>query len=55
MAITGTGVGARIVRFFFMHLRTLVAVIVYFSLCERSGYSAAGVRSALLTALVVIS
>ena len=36
-----------------MHLGSLVAVVVYFHLCGASGYSTEGVRSALLTALVV--
>ncbi len=42
-------------RFFFMHLGTLVSVLVYFDLCGRAGYSADGVRHALLVALVVAS
>jgi putative sterol carrier protein len=45
----------RITRFFFMHLGSLVAVIVYFHLCQTSGYTPEGVRAALLTALVVKS
>lgn len=53
MAVTGSGAGARIARFFFMHLGTLVAVVVYFNLAEGSGWSADGVRSALLVGLVV--
>lgn len=42
-------------RFFFMHLGSLVAVVVYFYLYGASGYSAEGLRSALLAALVVKS
>jgi hypothetical protein len=42
-------------RFFFMHLGTVVGVIVYFVLCERAGYSADGVRFALPAALAVHS
>jgi putative sterol carrier protein len=38
-----------------MHLGSLVAVVVYFHLCGASGYSVEGVRSALLTALIVKS
>ncbi|MGH7818719.1 MAG: SCP2 sterol-binding domain-containing protein [Candidatus Binatia bacterium] len=38
-----------------MHLGSLVAVIVYFLLYGASGYSAEGLRSALLTALLVKS
>src|SRR5205085_1010356 len=45
----------RAASFFFMHLGSLVAVVVYFHLCGASGYSVEGVRSALLTALVVKS
>ena len=45
----------RAVRFFFMHLGSLVAVIVYFHLCAASDYRADGVRAALLTALIVKS
>ena len=55
MPVTEPRASSRAVRFFFMHLGTLVAVIVYFYLCGASGYSAEGVRSALLTALVVKS
>ncbi len=47
--------GARAARFFFMHLGGLVAVIVYFRVYAASGYSAEGLRSALLTALIVNS
>src|SRR5262245_8588177 len=53
MAITGTGPFARLARFFFMHLGTLVAVIVYFNVYTASGFSLDGLRSALVTALVV--
>lgn len=38
-----------------MHLGSLVSVIVYFNLCGASGYSADGVRAALLAALIVKS
>ena len=43
----------RAARFFFMHLGSLVAVIVYFTLGNRAGWSVEGVRTALLVALVV--
>jgi len=46
-------IGARAARFFFMHLGSFIAVIVYFYLCGASGYSPPGVRLALLTALIV--
>ena len=55
MPLTGTSVGTRAARFFFMHLGSLVAVVVYFYVYGASGYSADGLRSALLTALVVKS
>ena len=55
MPVTGTTAGARAARFFFMHLGSLVAVIVYFHVYGASGYSEEGLRSALLTALVVKS
>ena len=54
LANTGT-VGSRAARFFFMHLGSLVAVVVYFHLYGASGYSAEGLRSALFTALLVKS
>ena len=54
LANTGT-VGSRAVRFFFMHLGSLVAVVVYFHVYGASGYSEEGLRSALLTALLVKS
>ena len=54
LAADGT-IGSRALRFFFMHLGSLVAVIVYFHLYGASGYSEEGLRSALLTALVVKS
>ncbi len=54
LANTGT-FGSRAARFFFMHLGSLVAVIVYFHVYGASGYSEEGLRSALLTALVVKS
>ncbi|MBI3301048.1 MAG: SCP2 sterol-binding domain-containing protein [Deltaproteobacteria bacterium] len=47
--------GDRVTRFFFMHIGSFVAVIVYFNLCERATYSAAGVRAALLAGLAVMS
>jgi putative sterol carrier protein len=52
LAADGT-IGSRALRFFFMHLGSLVAVVVYFHLYGASGYSEEGLRSALLTALVV--
>jgi putative sterol carrier protein len=55
MSITAASARGRAARFFFMHLGSLVAVVVYFHLCGASGYSVQGVRSALLTALVVKS
>jgi hypothetical protein len=45
----------RIVQFFFMHIGSFVAVIVYFILCERTAYSPSGVQAALLTGLIVMS
>jgi len=48
-------IGSRAVRFFFMHLGSLVAVIVYFHVYGASGYSEEGLRSALVTALLVKS
>jgi hypothetical protein len=41
------------VNFFFMHLGTLVAIIVYFGLCERAGYAADGVGRAATIALAL--
>ena len=35
-----------IVRFFFMHLGSLVAIVVYFQVYGSGGYSAEGLRSA---------
>jgi hypothetical protein len=40
-------------RFFFLHVGSFVSVGIYFALCERAGYSAAGVAAALPAALVV--
>jgi hypothetical protein len=40
-------------RFFFMHLGSLVGVIVYFTFCERAAYSPDGVQFALWIALAV--
>jgi putative sterol carrier protein len=54
LANTGT-FGSRAARFFFMHLGSLVAVVVYFHVYGSSGYSLEGLRSALLIALVVKS
>ena len=51
----GPGPGARAVRFFFMHLGTLVAVIVYFQVLERGGYTLDALRTALWTGLIVKS
>jgi hypothetical protein len=45
--------GRRAARFFFMYLGNLVVIFVYFILCERAGYSVAGIRSALGVALGV--
>ncbi|HEV7735166.1 MAG TPA: SCP2 sterol-binding domain-containing protein [Candidatus Binatia bacterium] len=42
-----------IARFFFMHLGSLVAVITYFNLAERGGWTVDGVGHALVIALVV--
>lgn len=55
MPVPPSSIGARAARFFFMHLGSLVAVIVFFHLYGASGYSAEGLRSALLTALLVSS
>jgi len=44
-----------VTRFFFMQIGSFVPVIVYFYLCGRAGFSADGVRHALLVALVVDS
>lgn len=49
------GRGARWVRFFFMHVGSLIAVFVYFHLADQAGYSAEGVRHALVVSLVVMS
>jgi len=43
----------RAARFFFMHLGSLVAVIVYFTVGNRAGWSVDGVRTALAVALLV--
>ncbi|HLK11559.1 MAG TPA: SCP2 sterol-binding domain-containing protein [Candidatus Binatia bacterium] len=45
----------RAARFFFMHLGSLVAVFVYFTLAGRAAYAPEGVRRALTTALAVMS
>jgi len=45
----------RVKRFFFMHIGTIVAVIVYFNLADRAGYSVPGIAHALRVALVVMS
>ena len=41
----------RLVRFFFMHLGTLIGIVVYIVLGERAGWTAAGVGHALRMAL----
>lgn len=46
---------SRAARIFFMHIGSFVAVIVYFYLCEQATYSTAGVRTALLTSLIVMA
>src|SRR5215813_839060 len=43
----------RLARFFFMHLGTLVAIIVYFTIFERGAHSVDALKRALLVALVV--
>jgi putative sterol carrier protein len=55
MAVSGSSVGTRAARFFFLHLGGLVAVITYFWVYGASGYSADGLRTALVTALLVQS
>jgi SCP-2 sterol transfer family len=45
----------RAAHFFFMHIGSFVAVIVYFTLCERAQWSPEGVAHALLVALVVMT
>jgi len=55
MLVPDRPIGSRALRFFFMHLGSLIAVIVYFHVYGASGYSEEGLRSALLTALVVKS
>src|SRR5262249_17738317 len=40
-------------RFFFMHLGTLVAIVVYFQVFGRGGYTRDALRTALWTALIV--
>ena len=45
----------RVARFFFMHIGTFIAVIVYFNVAERGGYSPDGVRHALTVALAVMT
>src|SRR5438046_10299726 len=42
-------------RFFFLHIGSFVPVFLYFYLCGTAAFSAAGVRHALLGALVVAS
>jgi hypothetical protein len=42
-----------IARFFFMHLGTLVAIVTYFQVFERGGYSEAALQRALVVGLVV--
>jgi SCP-2 sterol transfer family protein len=48
-----SAVRSRAAQFFFMHLGSLVAVIVYFYIYGASGYSIEGLREAVLTALLV--
>jgi hypothetical protein len=43
----------RAVRVFFMHFGTLVPILTYFNLAERTGWSAPGVRTTLLIAFGV--
>jgi putative sterol carrier protein len=43
----------RFARFFFMHLGTLVSILVYFNLAERGGWTVDGLRHALVVALIV--
>src|SRR5207244_8782745 len=45
----------RVARFFFMHIGSFVAVIVYFNVAERGGYTPDGVRHALTVALGAMS
>lgn len=40
-------------KFFFMHLGTLVSILVYFNLAERGGWTVDGLRHALVVALLV--
>jgi SCP-2 sterol transfer family len=42
-------------RFFFMHLGTLIGIITYFQVLERGAYTSEAVRSAAVTAIVVHS
>src|SRR5262245_9892844 len=49
----GPGLGARAARFFFMHLGTLVAIVVYFQVFERGGYTRDALRTALWIGLLV--
>jgi hypothetical protein len=53
MPISESPPRSRAARFFFMHLGTLVAIFVYFYVYASSGGSLEGLRSALVTALVV--
>lgn len=48
-----TSLAARLVRFFFMHLGTLVAVVAYFVVAGRGGFSMDALATALWTALIV--
>lgn len=47
--------GQRLARFFFMHLGSFVAAVVYFYLCGRDGFSLASVAAALPVGLLVMS
>jgi hypothetical protein len=48
-----TSLAARLAQLFFMHLGTLVAVVVYFVVGGRGGFSLDAVATALWTALIV--
>jgi len=53
MTTTTSQPRSRVARFFFMHLGTLVSVIVYFQVFGRGGYTREALRTALWTALIV--
>ena len=50
-----TTAGGRVSRFFFMHVGSIVAVIVFFDLFGRAGYSPEGLRRALGVGLAVMT